>query len=124
LPNHLDDSFDILHHIGVPEPDDPVAMSRQLLGAAFVTPGIRMLAPIDFDHQLSCRAREIGNAPADRVLTTESPWELVLAERVPEAPFDLRRLAAKPACSDRSLAKRQDPTSPILSAPQGRRGKF
>ena len=81
-----------------------------------------MLTPIDLNDELSRGTREIRDAASDRMLPSKFPWQFVLSERVPEAPLDLRCLTPKSACTDRSLAQWHGPTSPNLSAPQGRRG--
>ena len=123
LPNSLHDSFEILHHVRVPESNHAIAISCQFASAELVAPRIRMLAPVEFDHELSRHTCEVGNALSDRMLSSESPRQSILPERVPQTPLDLGRFTAQSARVDCSLAQWHGPTSPNLSAPQGRRGK-
>jgi len=78
------DAVNIFDNVPIREPDHAIALSRQLRGARRI--GIfpvGMLAAVELNHQLSRRAGEIGDAPADGMLPTELPRRAPLPQRAP-----------------------------------------
>ena len=86
-----------------------------------------MLPAIELDHELSRGTREIGGAPADRVLPTEFPRRNLVPESVPQNPLDIGGIAAKPPRNERLRAQRHyresPPPPPDPLRPPGRRGR-
>jgi len=70
--NGFEHGREIFDHIVVPKTDHTISMGGEF-GSAFVVLRylIRMLAAVEFDYQLLCRAGEIGDPIADRMLATE-----------------------------------------------------
>ena len=68
----------------VPKPDDAITVLGEFGGTRGVGGDrIGVLAAVEFNRELARGAGEIGNAPADRMLTPESVGQGTLAERVP-----------------------------------------
>ena len=95
LPNRFHHAVKIFEYVVVPETDDAVAMGRKLGGSRGVGVAVGVLAAIEFDDTLSCRAGEVGDAAADRMLTAELVGQGTVAQRAPQYLFDVRRVVAE-----------------------------
>jgi hypothetical protein len=82
------DSAQIAEHIGVPEPDHPVALRLKPLRASLVSSkrfGLTMMNAIDLDDELGGVIAEICNEPTDRCLLAKLiAVPIELAQQVPQ----------------------------------------
>ena len=94
-PQRLHHAVEVLDHIDIPEPQHMITRRFQKRGPVGVRVHI-MLAAVQFDDQLGLDAEEIHHIAADRRLAAElGGFELAVAQRVPEAAFDVRRVPAQ-----------------------------
>ena len=114
LGDCLEDAVQVLDHVVVPEPHDPVAVARQRLGPPGVPLRVRrVLAAVEFDCQLAGGDGEVDDEAADRVLPADPERQRGLAQRPPELPLHVGRIGAEPAGNFCPLAERhrRSPTS-------------
>jgi hypothetical protein len=72
LRNPLQHSFDILHHLVVPEAQYAIAVLYQKSSPPAIRFRLRgMLTPIQFHDQATFRAAEVGDEGTDRMLSPE-----------------------------------------------------
>src|SRR5882757_2971711 len=77
-----------------------------------------MLAAVDFNDERLLDAGEIDDVGTERHLATETVTkELPFPNTLPQAPFDLRRIAAQATCAIRPLSARLHQASPTLPSP-------
>jgi hypothetical protein len=112
--HRLQHVIETLENLVVPEPDDAIAVVRQLGAPSLVgRHPLGMLPAVEFDDELARRTGEIGNAPTDRMLPSEFPRHDAFAQRPPEDAFDIRRLTAEASCDFCSRSELPcHPTSP------------
>jgi hypothetical protein len=73
-------AIDVVDDVAIRESNHAVALARKLCRASCVSLlSLGMLAAVELDHQLSCRAGKVGDASPDRVLPTELPGRAALA---------------------------------------------
>jgi hypothetical protein len=72
LHNGFDDGAGIAQDIVVPESDHPPPLAFQPRCSSRIGRTVRMLTPIDFDHQPVLGAGEIDDVGADRLLPTKT----------------------------------------------------
>jgi len=123
--NRRQDAVEIIEHVAVPEPKNAIAMPRELVAATIIGVLFKsVLAAVELDCELMLRAGEVDDAPSDRMLPPKLPADKTLSQSVPEDALDVRGVSPQapcPACSRPYRLHR--PTSPCLSAPEGRRGE-
>jgi hypothetical protein len=123
--NRLQHAIEIIENLVVPKSDDAIAMRRKLGTAPLVCRHLlAMLAAIEFDHQLARGTGKVGDASADRMLTTKLPWRKALAQATPQHSFDIRGISAeapRDLCS-RSHRHRCPHLILTFSAPKGGEG--
>ena len=129
LPDCFQHTLEILDHVDSPEPENPIAVRRQLRRTCFIRALSHAVLPaIELDHELLLRTREIGDAPPDRMLSSELPARQPIFEAEPERAFRVGGIAPKPACKNGPLAGRLGRRIPHLTLPspppRGRRGNF
>jgi hypothetical protein len=86
--DRLEHRSQILRHIIIPKTDNAITVTGDLKTTLLVSGLlIGMLAPIEFDDEFLFRAGEIGNAIADRMLSTKFVERQALAECTPQNLF-------------------------------------
>lgn len=81
---HLQDAFDILEYLVVPDPDDLVAEPGQKCVPLAICHVIRVLTAIDLDDQMPLAADEVGIEGTYRLLAHEfEAAELAVAQLSP-----------------------------------------
>ena len=118
LPDCFQHTLEILDHVDSPEPENPIAVRRQLCRTCFIrAPSHAVLPAIELDHERLSRTREIGDTPPDRMLSSELPARQPIFEAEPERAFRVGAIAPKPACKNGPLAERLDRRIPHLTLP-------
>lgn len=90
------DAFDVLHHLGVGEPEDGETQLAQSSIAALVRPHIIMRPAVHLDDQRLRGTQEVGDERADHGLPAElEPAELRSRQgAIPQPLFGFGRFAA------------------------------
>ena len=89
--NDLEHSVQIVRHIAVPEADDAPAACLQHAGTGGVArDGDRMVAAVDFDHELAGWNGEVRDVASDRVLAPDPYRERHCPQGAPENSLRLR----------------------------------
>jgi len=81
---HLQDAFDVLEYLVVPDPDDLVAEPDQQCVPLAICRALCMLAAVDFDDQMPFAADEVRAVGTYRLLADEfEAAELAVARLSP-----------------------------------------
>jgi hypothetical protein len=68
----LQNTFAILQHVGIPKPQDPIALRSEPSIACDIPLGFSVLTAIDFNHQHALMTHEIENERSERNLAPET----------------------------------------------------
>jgi len=82
--DRLQNALNVFHHLSIPEPDYPIAVTRELGVSTLITLSkSHVLSAIELDYQLRRRTRKVSDMFADRMLTAKSIWKPELAQLQP-----------------------------------------
>lgn len=94
-------AVDVLNHIIVPEPDDPIAMLLDQLGPRRVL-SLAMLPAVQFDNQTETPRGKVGDIRANGKLFDEfGVFQLPVAQSAPQLALGFGHIAAERTGSPR-----------------------
>jgi hypothetical protein len=104
LQDDLDDALSVAEDIAVPEAQHTEALSFEPAGPCLIAgEPQRVLSTVDLDDEALGKADKIGDERSYGDLTAKPKTsELLPAQRSPQPPFRLRRMAAQISCSLRN----------------------
>ncbi len=130
--NRVQHAIQLFIDLPIPEPQHAPALRFQLSRPPYIArkpSSFAVLKPIQLDHQLGCRAREVRHERPNRMLPPKLRiFKSLGAQSLPELRFDIRLIAPQPARTACRASRRhrrshlsRHATRATLS-PYGRRG--
>ena len=97
--DHFQNASDVAENVVVPKSCNAIAMIFDFLGSSIIgNRGLGVLTAINFNHHFPRWTSKVGDACADRVLTTESEFGKILPQGAPKGTFGIGGVAPQPSC--------------------------